>query len=275
VAEPQEETPAAADPEPLPAAESVDEAEAVEESPVEPAAEREAEAATDESPEEAADGTLELDTSTLDSAANAGSIKEHAGPWSKAGPLIAGLVLILALIGWLLRRRTKAARSTSSQAEATGDKQPFDEPGTVRFATTNTGSAPLLLRLSGVLPGDTTGNRPFTLQVPISGPNWKVELGRELTDLVLASPSVSRRHAGLQLLDGRMTITDFDSTNGTRVNGVSCLAGEVFFVSSGDQLQFGEVLCTLLLSATDNAGDNSGVSEPAKPTPEPGSRPPA
>jgi pSer/pThr/pTyr-binding forkhead associated (FHA) protein len=38
-------------------------------------------------------------------------------------------------------------------------------------------------------------------------------------DVVLADPTVSRRHARLRFRDGRWTLEDLDSMNGTSLNG--------------------------------------------------------
>jgi pSer/pThr/pTyr-binding forkhead associated (FHA) protein len=48
----------------------------------------------------------------------------------------------------------------------------------------------------------------------------ELTIGRDAqADVVLASPSVSARHARLFLRDGRVILSDLGSTNGTAVNG--------------------------------------------------------
>ncbi|MBM7855744.1 hypothetical protein JOC37_002159 [Desulfohalotomaculum tongense] len=50
--------------------------------------------------------------------------------------------------------------------------------------------------------------------------NYRMVIGRRDTcDIVLADPSVSRRHAQLDNQDSRYVLTDLNSTNGTFVNG--------------------------------------------------------
>jgi hypothetical protein len=56
-----------------------------------------------------------------------------------------------------------------------------------------------------------------TQQVPLTG-TTVVGRGAE-ADLQLADTGVSRRHAELRLVDGRVELHDLGSTNGTRVNG--------------------------------------------------------
>jgi Protein of unknown function (DUF3662)/FHA domain len=64
-----------------------------------------------------------------------------------------------------------------------------------------------------------------------------IVIGRQSTnDVVLSDPNVSRQHAELTRKDGRWTITDLGSTNGTTVNGRS---GTEHTLSDGDRLGFG------------------------------------
>lgn len=64
-----------------------------------------------------------------------------------------------------------------------------------------------------------------------------VVIGRMSTsDVVLADPNVSRRHAELRREDGRWVLVDLGSTNGTVVNGK--LARE-HDLTDGDRLSFG------------------------------------
>lgn len=58
--------------------------------------------------------------------------------------------------------------------------------------------------------------------------------------LILSLPTVSRRHARLTFADGRLTVEDLDSSNGSRVNGQRLEAATA--VKAGDCLQFGDVV---------------------------------
>src|SRR5438477_12932246 len=74
--------------------------------------------------------------------------------------------------------------------------------------------------------------RPFDIRVtsgPDQGKTFTIDSNREGRILVgqspacsvrLADPSVSRRHAALELVSGALRVTDLGSTNGTWVNGL-------------------------------------------------------
>lgn len=68
-------------------------------------------------------------------------------------------------------------------------------------------------------------------------------LGRhsEQCDLVLAHGSLSRRHARLRLIDGRLTIEDLGSTNGTIVDGMRLPPDTPRPLRNGAQLVMGEI----------------------------------
>ncbi len=60
---------------------------------------------------------------------------------------------------------------------------------------------------------------PNLLALDWSGATDELLLGRDLgCDVVLANPTVSRRHARLRYRDGGWVVQDLRSTNGTRVN---------------------------------------------------------
>ncbi len=56
------------------------------------------------------------------------------------------------------------------------------------------------------------------------------------TDIVLASPDVSRRHAELRTVDGGWTISDLGSTNGLTVNGTEVTE---YHLGDGDEIAIG------------------------------------
>ena len=70
-------------------------------------------------------------------------------------------------------------------------------------------------------------------------------------DLVLAHPSVSRRHAELVREGGAWILRDLRSTNGTRVNGLRI--AEAVEVAPGDRVSFGEMRYRLTTAAGDES----------------------
>jgi pSer/pThr/pTyr-binding forkhead associated (FHA) protein len=84
-----------------------------------------------------------------------------------------------------------------------------------------------------------------------------VSIGRERdNDVALNDEQVSRFHAKIQEADGRLILTDLDSTNGTRVNG---RAARLRVLQEGDQVQVGRSL--LLVGSPGKVGDllNGGL----------------
>ena len=79
--------------------------------------------------------------------------------------------------------------------------------------------------------------RPLPLQFP-RGSAEAFSIGRDAScDLAIADMTVSRRHATLERTEDGWTLTDLESTNGTRVNGWR-VHGKVT-VATGDLVSFG------------------------------------
>ena len=84
-----------------------------------------------------------------------------------------------------------------------------------------------------VLEGVDKGRVYRDLPIPVT-------IGREEGNaLRLNDERVSRFHAKVQTEDSDIILTDLDSTNGTRVNGVSCQPGMPQPVFAGDVLGIG------------------------------------
>jgi hypothetical protein len=75
-------------------------------------------------------------------------------------------------------------------------------------------------------------------------------LARRLADY----PNVSRRHAEIALADGRLTVEDLNSVNGTFVNGERVPALAPRPLSDGDELRFAAVLRATVRSAGHRGG---------------------
>ena len=72
-------------------------------------------------------------------------------------------------------------------------------------------------------------------------------VGRESADVLLADPTVSRRHAVITLEGGKVWVTDLGSTNGTYAAGVQIQANDKVEVRDADELKFGSAVVTLKL----------------------------
>ena len=80
--------------------------------------------------------------------------------------------------------------------------------------------------------------RPVLLPPPGEIEHARLLLGRSRAcTIVLADDTVSRRHAELELDDGRWTIRDLGSSNGTWVNGRRVVEAEV---RPGDEVVLGD-----------------------------------
>ena len=165
---------------------------------------------------------------------------------SPVGMVVSGLVLLLLLAWWIHRQRSRRGAGHPQTAE-TDIAQTSDEPRTVRFERPMESAARVYLHINGELPGGES----FSQDLPVNGPEWQAEIGRQDASIKLESPSVSRLHARLELHEGRLTLSDLDSTNGTRINDVPCLPGEVFFIQSSDRLEFGDVQLQIQLRVSD------------------------
>src|SRR5215208_5682489 len=67
-------------------------------------------------------------------------------------------------------------------------------------------------------------------------------------DIQILDASVSRRHAELDLREGRLLVRDLGSVNGTYVNGAAVPADGAMHLVPGDVVTFGTVAFTLRAS---------------------------
>lgn len=105
-----------------------------------------------------------------------------------------------------------------------------------------------------VLSGRMGDGAEFEISCPVSSHAVNVVIGRGSTDLQIQSAAVSRQHAALNGTAGALTVTDLGSNNGTSINGVPCLEGEIMYVEAGDTLMLGDTRFTVELKAA--AGDD-------------------
>lgn len=110
--------------------------------------------------------------------------------------------------------------------------------------------APAPVRRQQPAPGPDAMRGPAACELTdaASGRTWRIGvpstvIGRDETtaDLVLNDTNVSRRHAELKRADGRWSICDLGSTNGTRVNGMRVTEQPL---TSGDTISLGLISLT-------------------------------
>jgi pSer/pThr/pTyr-binding forkhead associated (FHA) protein len=100
---------------------------------------------------------------------------------------------------------------------------------------------------------ENTSGRRFKLK---AGPNI---VGRENCDILLMEGTVSRRHAQVVLEDGRVTVTDLGSTNGTEVDGGRLTPNMPAPLSPGGMVKFGNATLTF------SAGAEASAAAPSAP----------
>ncbi len=114
----------------------------------------------------------------------------------------------------------------------------------------------------------------FSLRVvtgPDSGREYPLTEGRELligrlnsADVMLADENISRRHAGVTVVNNQVTVEDFGSRNGTHLNRQRVTKATL---RPGDLLSFGSFVLRLVASA-------QAVPRPAGLSPMPSAPPP-
>jgi pSer/pThr/pTyr-binding forkhead associated (FHA) protein len=87
-------------------------------------------------------------------------------------------------------------------------------------------------------------------------------VGREGGEIYLAHPTVSRRHAHVILEDGRVTVEDLGSSNGSTVGGRPLRSGERAEARHGDTLKFGSVHLAVTLPGGATAAPAASAEMP-------------
>ena len=98
-----------------------------------------------------------------------------------------------------------------------------------------------------VLRGQYADGRSLRVSAAVSDRAVNLDLGRFSADLVIDSPAISRRHARLNGTADALTLCDLGSSNGTSINGVPCMEGEIMYLEAGDEVILGDVRFTVEL----------------------------
>ena len=150
----------------------------------------------------------------------------------------------------LHRLRQSGAPGSGKTAEITHQREVagFEDEAEAEAPPPLPGS---LLLIRGVLADGT----PFEDSCPVSENAINVTIGRSDADLSIESRAVSRRHVNLNGTRRELTVSDLGSSNGTSINGVPCLEGEIMFIEPGDILVLGDAKCTIEIRPQNPSGD--------------------
>jgi class 3 adenylate cyclase len=115
------------------------------------------------------------------------------------------------------------------------------------------------LRFEGA---DSTGTR-FAFDIALdelAGRPKGITIGRsaDQCELVVAHPTVSRRHARLTLAGDALRIEDLGSTNGTAVDGAGLSAGRALALPAGSRVRLGDVELAVRPAQAQSRTNNRG-----------------
>ena len=164
----------------------------------------------------------------------AGGTETLEEPGSRAWPWLL-LAALLFAGGVFLHRQRARMREPGAQA---GDDEPDAKPSSESQESAVT--TPSLDRRL-VLQGERADGSTFEIFCPVSRDAVNVIIGRGQVDLRIESLAVSRQHVRLNGSESELTLTDLGSNNGTTINGIPCLEGEIMYVESGDTIQLGDI----------------------------------
>ncbi len=178
-----------------------------------------------------------------------------------------GLIILIVLIILLLSRRRRAAPiyPAATDAAFTPSTAIQQEIPTAVFQTPDAGKTQVLERTNvmGVDEGAktqvwqtgkakleiTSGTRKGDiLMIGMAG--LDIQLGREVDDgpgaIRLPSVHVSRHHAVIKMEGDQMTLTDLNSTSGTRLNGARLAPNTSTPIKVGDKIEFADINATVI-----------------------------
>jgi len=176
-----------------------------------------------------------------------------------AGWLGAALLLIVAgLAVHRIRTRSAAERVGAPSANLSDDASLAGQHPAGEHSVAGGDETPWDGRL--VLRGQYADGRALLAAAPVNARAINLEIGRGNADLALDSGAVSRRHARLGGSAAALTLADLGSSNGSSINGVPCLEGEVMFVGPGDTVILGDVRFVVEFEPAAKADDEAGAA---------------
>jgi len=164
-------------------------------------------------------------------------------PWLLAALVLSGLGFVLHRL-WR-SRRGETGGITAKPTEPLPTLQGGEDEPDVAHPVPDS-----LLFIRGVL----ADGSEFESSCPVSEHAINVTVGRGDSDLIIQSKAVSRQHVNLNGTRRELTVSDLGSGNGTSVNGVPCLEGEIMFIEPGDTLVLGDARCTIEIKPRNTSG---------------------
>jgi hypothetical protein len=156
-------------------------------------------------------------------------------------------------LGFVLHRLRRSGRAETGAQEA-GPTPPLP---TVQAGEEDPEVPPAVLDSLVLLRGVLADGSEFESSCPVSEHAINLTIGRSDADLLIECKAVSRQHVNLNGTRQELTVCDLGSSNGTSVNGVPCLEGEILYIEPGDTLVLGNARCTLEIRPQ-NTGGSSG-----------------
>lgn len=200
-----------------------------------------------EAAEEAAEEVVEQSAEASDQAADVLPPAETGHwLWSPLAAALIGLLLLAAGLGaWRWRTRAGSRSGPPTQEERGAAGTTAGPTGAAESGGDEATGATPGHRL--VLCGEYADGRSLLVSAAVSDRAVNLDIGRGSADLVIDSPSISRRHARLNGTAQALTLCDLGSSNGTSINGVPCMEDEIMYLEAGDEVILGDVRFTVEL----------------------------
>jgi len=152
-------------------------------------------------------------------------------------PAWAWLLAAIVLLGCgFVLHRIRNNKSLNAETKPPADQavSPIEQDSVDELAYPAPGLDSLLV-IEGILSDGTE----FKQSCSVSRNAINITIGRGNADITIDSTAISRQHASLNGTREMLTITDLGSSNGTSINGIPCLEGEIMFIEPGDIIILG------------------------------------
>jgi hypothetical protein len=194
---------------------------------------------------------------SLDWRASPESVDTESG--SSKGLVLLAVVLAALLVGtafWLVYKKRSRNSVSDEESEDLSWQQvvmPSARPADTPAAQKLDSRADSIVEINGHLPN----GKPFQASGGVTAAAVNIVIGREGTDIVIASSELNREHIRLGGSGDMLTISDLGSSRGTWINAVPCLKGEIMYITPGDTIYLGNVSFTIAVHAMNSPSRDS------------------